>query len=168
MLVGPIEGDGASALQHDDERLAGGSQGLEEFLLRSGQIEAGAVTAAEAVDVNVHLFALELRREADEGDHNIGLFGASDGLIQLGLWRRLPLERYAAAFLVAGVGVLELELVRVGVSKVEGDRRDQRRIHDRRRGGGSAGRAVKLPRAEMSASLRRLPSETILPSTSRR
>ena len=35
VLIGPVEGDGAAALQDDDERLTGDGQGFKEFLLRA-------------------------------------------------------------------------------------------------------------------------------------
>ncbi len=144
VLVGPVQRHGAAALQHDDQRLAGGGERFQQFLLRRGQIEAGAVAAVEAVDLDAHLFAFELRREADEGHDDIGFFGAGDGFVELGLRRRFPLERDAAAGAVAGVRILEHELMRFGVGEVDGDGRDFGEVHHRRRGGRCAGRGFEV------------------------
>ena len=97
MFVGPVERYGAAALQHDDERLAGGGEGFKQFLLWRGQVEAGAVAAAEAGNLDGHLFAFELRREADKSHDDARLFGAGDGFIDLRLCGRFPFERDAAA-----------------------------------------------------------------------
>ena len=80
----------AAALQHHDERLAGGGHRLEQLLLRRRQVEAGAVAAVEAVDLDPHLLAFELRRETDEGHHDVGFLRARDGLVELRLARALP------------------------------------------------------------------------------
>ncbi len=90
MFVGPVEGDGASALQHHDERLAGCGYGLKQFLLGRGQVDAGPVAAAEAIDLDVHLLALELRRESYERDNDVGLLGLGDGFVQESLCGRNP------------------------------------------------------------------------------
>ena len=103
MFVGPVQGHGATALQNNNEQLAGGGQGFKQFLLRCGQVEAGAISAVETVDLDLHLFAFKLRREAYKGDHHIGLPGASHGLVKLRLGWRLPLEGEAAAGPIACV-----------------------------------------------------------------
>ncbi len=39
VLLRPVDGEGAAVLQDDDERLAGGGDGFEEFLLYGGQVD---------------------------------------------------------------------------------------------------------------------------------
>ncbi len=107
MLVGPVKCDGAAALQYDDERLAGRSKCFQQLLLRRGQIEAGAIAAIEAVDLDGHLFAFKLRREADECDDDIGFLGTRNGLIDLRLRWSFPFQRHAAAGLIGGVRILQ-------------------------------------------------------------
>ena len=139
MFVGPVEGDGAAALQNHDERLAGGGHGFQQLLLRRGQVDAGAVAAFEAVDLDPHLFAFELWRKADKSNYDIGFFGPGHGLVKLGLGRRFPLESEAAAGLVAGVRVFQAEAVRVGVSEIHRDGRLLGELHHRRGGGRCSG-----------------------------
>ena len=74
---------GAAVEHHDDQRLAGGGDGFEHLLLDFGEFDRGAVAAAEAFDLDGHLFAFELGCESDEGDDGIGFAGDGDGLIPL-------------------------------------------------------------------------------------
>src|ERR1035441_3489356 len=76
MGTGPIERDGAAALQHDDQRFACGCNRLKQFFLRGGQIEAGAVAAIEPLNLDGHLLAFKLRRKTNEGDHHICFLSA--------------------------------------------------------------------------------------------
>ncbi len=59
VLLRPVDRERAAVLQHDDERLAGGSDCFEKLLLRGGQVDAGAVAAGEAFEVYGHLLAFE-------------------------------------------------------------------------------------------------------------
>ena len=144
------------------------AEGLKQLLLRSGQIETGAIAAIEAIDLDRHLFAFKLRREADEGNHDIGLLGAGHGFVKLCLGRRLPLEGEAAAGLIAGVGVFDAEVVRIGVGEVD---RDDGLLGNCISGGAvgeAPGTAWKLPNDGKVRGLRRLPSERTLPSRMKR
>ena len=139
MFMRPGQGDRAAAHQDHDDGLSGGCDGFEEILLGCGQDNLGAVAAGEAVDLDGHLFAFELRREADEGYNDIGLFGCGYGFIELSLRGCGPLEVESAAGLVAGVAVFQFEFVRVGVGEVDGDDDWCSTVHDGRGAGACAG-----------------------------
>ena len=48
VLLRPIHGQGASAREHHDERLAGGSNRLQKFLLRPGKVEVQTIASEKA------------------------------------------------------------------------------------------------------------------------
>ncbi len=76
------DGERAAAGEHDDQRLAGGLQGLEQVALDPGQADVGAIAAGEAFQLDGHLLAFELRGEAHERDHHVGLLRGCDGLVR--------------------------------------------------------------------------------------
>ena len=48
VLLRPIHGQGASASEHHDERLSGGSNRLQKFLLRPGKVEVQTIASEKA------------------------------------------------------------------------------------------------------------------------
>ncbi len=119
MVFRPGEGQGAAGERDDHDRLARRGHGLEHLLLRRGKRNGGAVAAVEPLDLDGHLFAFQQRRQTDKGDDDIGLSCCGDGLLQLRLRRRLPLERDATPGEVSRVVVEELDRVRSGVVEVD-------------------------------------------------
>ena len=107
--------------QHDDERFAGGFGGFEKLLLRGGEGDVGAVAAGEAGDLDGHLFAFEVGREADEGEGDVGFVDGFEGLGAEWFDGRHPLEREACSEEAFGVGVGDLDGMRLGVADVEFD-----------------------------------------------
>ena len=79
-------------MQDDDEWFAGGFGGFEQLLLCGGQRDVGAVAAGEAGDVDGHLFAFEVGREADEGEDYVGFLDDVEGLVAEGFDGRGPLR----------------------------------------------------------------------------
>ena len=123
VLLRPVDGEGAAVLQNDDERLAGGGDGFEKLLLRGGQVDAGAVAAGEAFEVDGHLLAFELGREADEGDGHVGLLCGGDGFVAQSGGGGFPGEIDAG-----GAGAVEVfEADGVGFCVGEGDGREEGR-----------------------------------------
>ena len=116
MLLRPVDGEGAAVLQDDDERLAGGRDGFEKLLLRGGQVDAGAVAAGEAFEVDGHLLAFERGREADEGDGDVGLLCGGDGFVAESGGGGLPGEIDAGR--AGAVEVFETDGVGLGVGEV--------------------------------------------------
>src|SRR5437899_740759 len=60
---GPVYRESAPVHQHQDRRLADGIDLLQQFLLRCRQINTSAVSSRESLGMDVHLFALDPRRE---------------------------------------------------------------------------------------------------------
>ena len=79
------------------------ASGFQQIFLRGGQIDRGAVAAAEAVELDGHFLALQIRREADEGDDDVGVFRGFDGLVAQSAGGRLPGEIDAG-----GAGAVEI------------------------------------------------------------
>jgi hypothetical protein len=153
VLVGPVEGNGAAALQNHDQWLAGRGQGFKQLLLGRGQVQAGAVAAVEAVDLDVHLFAFKLRGKSDESYHYISLLRLGDGFGKLGVGGRHPTEREPPAGLVAGVRVLEAELMRIGVGEIDRDGGNPVVCLLWRCGGRGSGRRVEIAHGRKIAAL---------------
>jgi len=85
VFVGPFEVDGAAALQNNDERLASGGHGFKEFLLRGGQVDAGAVAAVKAGNLDAHLLAFKLRGQAPTNAMTTSDLWRGNGFVKLGL-----------------------------------------------------------------------------------
>ena len=117
MILGPGQCECAAAQGHNDDRLAGCTQRLQQVLLRCRKIDAGAVSAAKAFDLDRHLLALQLRRETHEGEDDIGRLRGRHGFIDLRLRRSLPVQGHSASRHIARVAVLQPEVVRVGVGE---------------------------------------------------
>jgi hypothetical protein len=92
VLLSPVDGEGGSVHQNNDERFAGGFGRFEQLLLGGGKCDVGAVATREAGDVNRHLFAFKIGRETNEGDGHIGFFDDVDRLVTERLYGRGPLE----------------------------------------------------------------------------
>ncbi len=144
MFVSPVERHCTAALQHNDDWLAGFSDCFEQFLLRRGEVEAGAIAAAESGNLDGHLFALELRRETNEGHDDTGFFGAGDGFVDLGLCGCFPFEGQPAAGLIGRVGILKFEIVFFRVGKVERDLCRFGEAHHRRSSGRRTGLRMEI------------------------
>ena len=71
MLLRPVDRERAAAHEHDDDGLARGGDGPEQVLLRFRQVEVRAVAAAEALDLHVHLLALERGRKPQRHDDHV-------------------------------------------------------------------------------------------------
>ncbi len=84
-----------------------------------GEGDVGAVATGEAGDVDRHLFAFEVGREADEGDDYIGFLDDVERLRAEGFDWGGPLEREAGAEEAGAVGVGDFEGVGFGVFEVE-------------------------------------------------
>src|SRR5215469_4980983 len=110
MFVGPIDSECTACGENNDQRLAGGGEGLEEFFLRPGKINVGAVAAEEAGIAVVALFAFEVG-----GDDDVGFASGVDGF--LSKIRRNP-EKASEGF-AETAEVLELD--GVGVAGLETD-----------------------------------------------
>src|SRR5580704_3905898 len=79
MLVFPVDGDGAAIEHNQDDWFAGSDDGADQVLLDFGQVEAGAVAAFEAVDVDIHFFSLQSGGEAHTENDRIRLAGGGQG-----------------------------------------------------------------------------------------
>ena len=115
MFVGPIDSERTACGENNDQGLAGGGEGLEEFFLRPGKINVGAVAAEEAGIAVVALFAFEVGGDANDGDDDVGFASGVDGF--LGKIRRNP-EKTSEGF-PETAEVLELD--GVGVAGLETD-----------------------------------------------
>ena len=138
MLLGPREGERASAERHHDDRLARGGNCFEQMLLRGWEIDRGAVAAEKAVDLDGHLLALKLRGKADKRNDQISLLCGGNGLVELHRCRCFPLESEGTTCAVAGVAVAEFEGVWLGVGQIKLNAGRRASAHDRRRGRGRA------------------------------
>ena len=71
VLLRPVDRERAAVHEHQDDGLARGDDRFKQFFLRVGQVQVGAVAAAEAFDTHVHLLAFERRREAERHDDHV-------------------------------------------------------------------------------------------------
>src|SRR5215831_9326848 len=115
MLVGPIDSERTACRENNDQGLARGGEGLEEFFLSPGKVNVGAVAAEEAGIAVVALFAFEVGGDANDGDDDVGFAGGVDGF--LSKIRRNP-EKASEGF-AETAEVLELD--GVGVAALETD-----------------------------------------------
>ena len=97
MFLSPVNGEGATVEENDDEGFAGGGDSFEKLLLSGRELDVGAVSAGEACDVEGHLFAFELPGEADKGEDDVGLTSRGDGVGEQGSGGRYPLKGYAGS-----------------------------------------------------------------------
>ena len=122
VLLRPVDGQSAAVHKHDHQRLAGRGQRFEQLTLHGGQGDVGAVASAEALDVYRHLFALEIGREADEGNDDIGLFGHGDGFVAESVGIGLPLEANSATAAWAVVRIFDTNFMRLAGVEVDRER----------------------------------------------
>ena len=73
MFVSPIHGEGTAVGQHQHNGLPGRGQGFQQLLLGLRQIKTGTVPAFESVLGHGHLFTLELARDSEHRDDDIGI-----------------------------------------------------------------------------------------------
>ncbi len=76
----------AAAGQHHHHRLAGGHGGRDQLLLRFGQFQIGAVAARESGNGDAHLFAFQVRIQADKRHRHVAVLHGSTRFGQQ--WRR--------------------------------------------------------------------------------
>src|ERR1035437_2491555 len=107
MLLCPGVGDGASTQVDDNHGFACCGDAFEEPLLRSGQIDTGAISSSEAFYLDWHFFPLKLSREASESNDDVGVFCGCYGFIELWLCGRLTAESGASTGTIARVAVLD-------------------------------------------------------------
>jgi len=79
VLRGPGDADGAAPQQDQDHRLAQGVEALQKLLLGPGQGQVGAVAPGKAGDLDGHLFALQVGRETQDGDDDVGILRCRQG-----------------------------------------------------------------------------------------
>ena len=73
MVVCPIHRQRAAIHQNHHQRLARSFQSSEQCLFFCRQAEVGAIATFEAGQVDLHLFTLKFRRDADDRNDYIGL-----------------------------------------------------------------------------------------------
>ena len=80
MFAAADDGDRAPVEQHQDDRFAGRGDNFHQVFLSARNAKVDTVASGESFDGDFHLLAFEARREAEDQDHGVGLFGGSNGV----------------------------------------------------------------------------------------
>jgi hypothetical protein len=82
VCAGPGGGNGTAIQEEEDRGLAGRHYGFEQFFLRAGKIEVGAIPPIKAIHIDFELLILEVPRQPQRHRHHIGGFGGSNRFVQ--------------------------------------------------------------------------------------
>ena len=129
MLCRPGQAQRAAVEQHDDRRLAQGVDALQQLLLRAGQADVCAVTTGKTGHLDRHLFALQLRRQAQDHDHRLGLLGDPDRVIHVIAAGDRPQELHLRV--QAAAHILELDAIHPARLQLDGLRLEDRVVNAR-------------------------------------